>query len=54
MAATENFMDAVCRLCASESKNGITIYSTEGHEHCLETKIINCLRIEVSILYKNY
>uniref|UniRef100_A0A1B6DHH9 Protein krueppel n=1 Tax=Clastoptera arizonana TaxID=38151 RepID=A0A1B6DHH9_9HEMI len=41
---TEEF----CRLCASESKNGVEIYSPEGHKQCLEEKINYCLRISVS------
>lgn len=42
-------IEEFCRLCASESKNGITIYSTEGQKQCLEEKINYCFRVTVSM-----
>ncbi|KAJ4433544.1 hypothetical protein ANN_15853 [Periplaneta americana] len=48
MAPCEKSIADYCRLCAVEAKNGVIIYSSEGVNLCLEEKIIQCLRIEVS------
>ncbi|GFG30066.1 hypothetical protein Cfor_06137 [Coptotermes formosanus] len=48
MAPCEKSIADFCRLCAVEAKNGVVIYSSEGVNLCLEEKIIQCLRIEVS------
>ncbi|PSN57075.1 hypothetical protein C0J52_01732 [Blattella germanica] len=48
MAPCEKSIDDYCRLCAVETKNGVIIYSSAGVNLCLEEKIIQCLRIEVS------
>ncbi|GLH15354.1 Protein suppressor of hairy wing [Gryllus bimaculatus] len=44
----ERNVNDFCRLCAGETISGVVIYSSEGLHLCLEEKILQCLRIEIS------